>query len=398
MRILILGSKEYPALFKMEGCGGIEVHVQAMVENLQRKNVELFLITRRGVRQKATEHHRFLHVYRVPYVPARMLRTFTFNMFSFFVAIYLVSKYEVHLVHANDFTSGFFGVLVKHLLNRPLLISAPAFGSRQPEWPSIVKGLLRFLEELSLKNAGGIFLFTPDDIRYVRTKYRLFGTRIDLLGNGVALERFEAAKPIPLYEINRQITPESKIITFVGRLTKSKGLEVLIRAFAQLVKEENAFLLIVGDGPERSFITNLVVQKGLKDRVVFLGTRTDVDRILRISDIFVLPSLYEGFPVVLLEAMAARKPVVATKVGAIPMIVKDGVNGVLVTPGEPQELSDNLVRLLRDKSLRIELSENACRTVREHYSWPVVAEKIYSEYLSLIEHSARYRLVHSRRK
>ncbi len=387
MRALILGSKEYPALFKLEGCGGIEVHVQAVVKNLQRKNVELFLITRRGVGQKATEHQSSLHVYRVPYVPVRLFRTFTFNMFSFFVALYLVSKYEIHLVHANDFTSGFFGVLVKRLLNRPLLVSAPAFGSRQPEWPSIVKVILRFLEEISLENADGIFLFTPDDIRYVHTRYGLVNGKIDLLGNGVDVERFEAAKPVPLSEINCQIQPESKIITFVGRLTKSKGLGVLIQACVQLVKRENVLLLIVGDGPERSFITNLVLQKGLRNRVVLLGTRRDVERLLRISDIFVLPSLYEGFPVALLEAMAARKPVIATKVGGVPMIVKDGVNGLLVTPGDSQELSDRLFRLLGDKSLRAELSENAYRTVREHYSWPVIAEKILNEYLFLVEHT-----------
>jgi len=387
MRILILGSKEYPALFKLEGCGGIEVHVQAIVENLQSKNVELFLVTRKGLGQNAIEHRRFLHVYRAPYVPVRLFRTFTFNLCSFFVALYLVGRYKVHLVHANDFTSGFFGVLVKRLLNRPLLVSAPAFGSRQPEWPSIVRGLLRFFEGLSLENAESIFLFTPDDIRYVHNRYGLVGRRIELLGNGVDVERFEAAKPIPRSEINYQIQPESKIITFVGRLTKSKGLGVLIRAFGQLVEKENAFLLIVGDGPERSFITNLVVQKGLRNSVVFLGTRRDVERLLRVSDIFVLPSLYEGFPVALLEAMAARKPVVATRVGAVPMIVKDGVNGVLVTPGDPQELSDKLVQLLRDKSLRTELSENACRTVREYYSWPVIAEKIFNEYLSLVEHT-----------
>jgi glycosyltransferase involved in cell wall biosynthesis len=385
MKILVLGSKEYPAMFQLEGCGGIEVHVQEIIRGLQKRSVDFFLVTRKNLRQNATEHQKRLHIYRVPNVPGKFFRTFTFNLISFFVSLHLVKKYGIQLIHANDFTSGLFGAFLKDIVGRPLLLSAPAFGSRQPEWPSILKYVLRFIEEFSVKRANYIFLFSNENIRYARDTYRLTGKKIEFLGNGVDVQRFKTAKPLLLSEIGCRIQPGSKIITFVGRITKSKGVSVLIQAFTQLSAKEDAFLFIVGDGPDKPLMLNLVAEKCLEGRVVFLGPRRDVDRLLKISDIFVLPSLYEGFPIALLEAMAAEKPVVATRVGAVPMVVEDGVNGILVKPGNPQDLFDKLLLLLRDRCLCAELAERAYRTVSEDYSWGGIAEKVYNAYLFLIK-------------
>jgi len=142
------------------------------------------------------------------------------------------------------------------------------------------------------------------------------------------------------------------IIGTVCRLAEpKKGLHVLLRAMATLNRGGNdprCQLLIVGEGPAREPLEALSCQLGLSDCTVFAGARRDIPRILPLLDLFVLPSLYEGFGIAILEAMAAGKPVVATAVGGIPEFVVPGETGLLVEAGNPAALADAIGSLLRD--------------------------------------------------
>jgi len=384
MRVLLLGSKEYPALFRSEACGGIEVHVEAIVKRLLTVGVEVFIVTRLLPNVKMVESRGKLHVYRVPSLGAKLLRTFTFNLSSFLLSIYLIAKYNIQLIHANDFTSGFFSGILKLSLRRPLLLSAPTFGSKQPEWPHSVKAVLLGFERFSLMTSDFAFVFVPSDIEYVCMRYGISRRKVAFLGNGVDVERFEKAKGSKL--LGRTRLPEGvKVIMFIGRLTRSKGLQYLIRAFRRVADETESALLIVGDGTEKKHLYRIVKETELESRIIFLGRCLNVENLLAIADVFVLPSLYEGFPIALVEAMASKKPVISTRVGAAPFIIEDEVDGFLIEPGDVDQLSHAILRVLSDRELCEKVSERACRKVKERYSWDSICEKIYAVYKRLTE-------------
>jgi len=142
----------------------------------------------------------------------------------------------------------------------------------------------------------------------------------------------------------------SKIL-FIGRLAAAKGLPVLLDAIARL---ESASLDIAGDGPDREMLEKKTKLLGLSDRVRFLGyqSQSQVRELLHLTDVFVLSSFAEGVPVVLMEAMAAGVPVVATCIAGIPELVQHEHSGLLVSPGDVDATSNSIRQLLEDADLR----------------------------------------------
>ena len=163
--------------------------------------------------------------------------------------------------------------------------------------------------------------------------------------NGVDAARFIPRQASPKPELGlREGVP---VIGTVCRLVEpKKGLAVLLQAMAGLRDRAVAQLLIVGEGPAFPALRALSVRLGLSDRVVFAGVRRDIAGLLPLMDVFVLPSLYEGFGIALVEAMAAGRPVVATAVGGIPEVVVQGETGLLVPPGDPGALGDAIAHLV----------------------------------------------------
>jgi glycosyltransferase involved in cell wall biosynthesis len=147
----------------------------------------------------------------------------------------------------------------------------------------------------------------------------------------------------------------------VGRLFPEKGQSVLLHAFARLVERGvDAELELVGYGPSEDRLKTLAKELGLTDRVTFAGH-------YRAANLLCLPSFYEGIPVVLMEAMASRRPVIATAVAGVRELVRDGETGLLVSPGRADELADALERLLEDPGLRVEMGQAGRRYVERHY-------------------------------
>jgi len=159
-------------------------------------------------------------------------------------------------------------------------------------------------------------------------------------------------------------------IIFVGRLERVKGVDILLKAI-QILKEKyyrSLRVAIVGDGNLMEDLKKLALQYGINEYIDFLGVRKDVLELMRESSIFVLPSKWEGFGLVLLEAISVGVPVVATKVGGIPEIIEDGKDGILVEPENPEGLANTILRLLDDNGLRSLISLNAYKKVKGEYS------------------------------
>ena len=167
-----------------------------------------------------------------------------------------------------------------------------------------------------------------------------------------------------------EIPPQAEVLMAIGRLHREKGFDYLIRAVAPLIyTRNNLYLVLVGDGTEKHALQKIAQRAGIAHRVICTGYVPTVGLMLAVSDIFILPSVVrESFGIVLLEAMAAQKPVIASRLGGIPEIVDDGVTGILVTPGDEKELSRAIASLLADPLLRNKMGQEGRKRVAHYFT------------------------------
>ncbi len=183
-----------------------------------------------------------------------------------------------------------------------------------------------------------------------------------------------------------QRSSDTLLITCVANLNVVKGHSYLIHAIKQLVELKTDFiLLLAGDGPEKKSLQEMVLHHGLTDSVRFLGNVKDVISLLQVTDIYVQPSLSEGFSNSLLEAMLAGCPIVTTRVGGNPEIIEDGINGILVEPKDAGSLSLALGSLCKDKPLRLQLSDNARKKIIETFNIEIMLKNYEKLFYSIIE-------------
>jgi glycosyltransferase involved in cell wall biosynthesis len=204
--------------------------------------------------------------------------------------------------------------------------------------------------------------------------------RVRVIINGVPLAPVSQAAA---HAARAELLPESDgfLILNVGRLVPEKGHRVLLNAAVRVLQDfPNVVFAVAGDGPLRAELEELSAALGISDHVRLLGSRADVPELLAASDIFVLSSLTEGLPMALLEAMAAGKAVVSTKVGGIRAALDNGACGLLVPPDNASALADALLRLLRDERLRADFAGRARERARDVYS----LERMGSDYMRLL--------------
>lgn len=207
------------------------------------------------------------------------------------------------------------------------------------------------------------------------------GSKISVVQNGIQLTPADGVTGSRIREALTEGDKYSVVLT-PARLHAQKGHVYLLEA-AALVPD--AVFVLAGDGPERARLERYAQKLGVAGRVRFLGHRLDVRQLLESCDVFVLPSLYEGLPLAVLEAMAAGKPVVATAIGGTNEIVEHGVTGLLVPPGEPEELAGAIHKLLSDRVLAGRLAESGRARAIEHFSAEAMVRgvaRIYDEVLT----------------
>lgn len=222
--------------------------------------------------------------------------------------------------------------------------------------------------------------------------------RVRVIPPGVDLDLF---RRMPQLEAAERIGrgPDQRMVLFVGRLDPVKGLDTLLRAMAIVVEREpslrdNACLCLVGgdkdhealdQDAERARIDRLRRELGLADFVKFMGAvpQDELPYYYNAAEVLVVPSRYESFGMVALEAMACGTPVIASDVGGLSTLVRDGRTGFLVPDRDPQALADKLTPLLRDPAMRQALGDHGVATA-EAYSWPAIAERIEAQYERLV--------------
>ena len=176
------------------------------------------------------------------------------------------------------------------------------------------------------------------------------------------------------------------VVGYLGRLSEEKGLPYLIQAFAVLFHSSLPVkLLLVGDGPEKSAIEEMCRSKNIEKGVIFAGFQPDVEKWLAAFDIFVLPSLTEGTPMALLEAMAMQVVVAASDVGGVPKVVGNGFNGLLFPPGQSLPIQKAIKELIENSKLRNILAANGYETVRFQYDVKNWCKRIEQCYCAILQ-------------
>lgn len=209
--------------------------------------------------------------------------------------------------------------------------------------------------------------------------------KLPIIYNGVNLKRFKRATTAErnnfLKEFN--ISQNSFLIVTIAQCIKEKGLNYLLDAAKMVAdKHPNSIFFIVGDGPERSNLEKQASTLGIKDKVIFTGMRVDTEKFLSVADVFALLSVWEeAFAFSLLEAMASGCPIVATRIGAIPESVQDGVTGILVPPRDGESAANAILKLLNNDSLRLDMSMASRKRIEDLFS----LEKWVSETIELYE-------------
>jgi glycosyltransferase involved in cell wall biosynthesis len=204
------------------------------------------------------------------------------------------------------------------------------------------------------------------DRRYAVDAGVVSAGRITTIQNGIDLRM-----AFPDVQLARQmlgLDVQARVLGMVGRLSQQKAPQDFLRAAALVVREfPDAIFLVIGDGPLRADLEQLAASLGIADRVRFLGFRSDIPLVMAALDVFVLPSLWEGLPLTILEAMLAAKPVVASAVNGVVEVVQHECTGFLFPPQEVEQLAAHLVTLLRDPSGAQAMGKAGQGRVQEHF-------------------------------
>ncbi len=238
------------------------------------------------------------------------------------------------------------------------------------------------LEEETAKDATLIVTISKYSLEKIRRHYNVDAAKVRVVPNGVDPEKFKPAGDGAA--VKRQFGLDGKpVVLFVGSLIPRKGLPFLVEAAKTIVKQQaDTQFVLVGDGPLKSQLLSSLAEAQLSGNFKFLsGLNADeLAAVYACADVFVLPSVQEGQGIVLLEAQASAKPVVAFNVGGVNEAVLDGETGLLVSRGNSGELADALLRLLLDAPLREKMGAAGRRFVVDNFTWDLCAERMLAVY------------------
>jgi L-malate glycosyltransferase len=297
----------------------------------------------------------------------------------------LIRRRGVRLVHANEFISNFMAFLAARAAGVPLIVSRADLGHLREGFSARHRRVEKWLS----RHAGAVCANAEGVRRLCIEEEGSDPERTFVVRNGLDLRRFDALAAGPL---QGPLPAGRPLVAVVANLWPVKGHRALIEAIARVhAQRPEVRFAFVGDGPERSFLQGRIADLRLGGVVELLGTRYDVPAILGRADAACLPSLAEGLPNAIMEAMAASLPVVATAVGGSPELVTPGETGFLAPANAPESLANALLQLLADPDAGRRMGARGRRRIAREYSLDRLAEAHGAMYRAVLAAS-----VHSR--
>ncbi len=360
-------SKIRIALVVRPAAGGIRRHIATLLSSLDRDRYRFTLFAPADFADFALE-------FAIPHVPLDIAPRTAFLRDS--GAIRNLSQHlgeDFDLVHAHGVRGAWIGALSAAHEDLPCLFTAHNLVPRL--------GLLsRFGLNQAARRCGRIIAVSQAVAGSLRQN-GVDAEKIVVIPNGVAVAPFDAPFDAALFRNRLNVPLDAPLIVAVGRLSREKGFDVLLRALPQVQAEiPSARLILVGDGPEANRLKSLT--KG-NPSVLFAGHTAEAAPFLRMGDVAAIPSRQEGQGIVALEAMAARRPVVASRVGGLVETVIANETGRFVPPDDPPALAAALVFLLRDNALRERFGAAGRLRVEENYTTQNMARQVAACYDSL---------------
>lgn len=367
--------------------GGSETQALNLSEKLQKMGVELFVLTRRTTKEMApVEEVRGIKVFRV--LPAGTGKR-SLLMASFSFAYFLFKRrrdYDIIHCHGMGW-AGPISSFMGHILKKKVIVKVATAGDISGK---IVgkEDIPRFINaiRLSFLRLADRLVCISREITEELNKKGFQGGKLVYLPNGVDVDRFRPGGG------GRRLFPSDKLnIIFSGRIVYRKGIDVLLKAFKDIVLDDpGTHLHILGSsklqtGDEfEDELKSFVKENDLEGSVTFHGDVDNVEDYLREADIFAFPSRHEGLPNALLEAMACGLPIVATSIGGVVDVVKEGKNGILVRPDDADAIYKAIKRLIELPDFRRSLEIAARKTVEDEYSLGTTAERYIALYRGMM--------------
>lgn len=347
MKIAIIINKFLP-----KWRAGSEIATYNLAEHLTQRGHEICVITSYDIGLPKIQKVNGFQVYRISWPKIRIIGVLLFWM-KIFLKIIIIKP---DIIQGQDLSLGVPTCLSGKILKIPCIIWSRGDDVYHPNC------LVRITTKSILKHADAILALT-DDMRQKLKK--IYNTEISVIPNAIDMAIFDSVT------IKSERELSSKKILFVGRLHPVKGVQYLLLAMKRVhARVPEARLILIGDGIERERLETLSKQLNIQQYVQFIGEvpHEKVLFFMQVADVFVLPSLSEGLPNVILEAMASGLPIVATHVGGIPYIIQEGVNGYLVDAINPESLAEKIILILNDDTKWKKISENNLEYVKK-YNW-----------------------------
>ena len=374
--------------------GGISPHIYYLSKSLAKNGVKVYVVTCDFPGAPAHEVVDGVEVYRIDSYknPSPDFATWVYlmnmNMQKEAAAITRQLGGRIDIFHAHDWLVATAGIGLKHVFRRPFFatIHSTEIGRRNGIHFDYEK-MIHETEAWLTYEAWKVICCSDYMVQHVKWAFGLPQDKLIMVPNGVNAGVYKNDGNENLAQFrSRYALPEEKIVLFVGRLVYEKGVHVFVNAASKVLEKTNAKFIIVGNGYMKDQLSTLVNGMGLAHRVLFTGFIDDqtLRKLQRCADVSVVPSLFEPFGIVALEAMAAKSPVVVSDTGGLSEIVSHDVDGVKVFAGNPDSLAWGITRVLTDEAYANTIRTNACRKVKEKYDWDKIAQKTKTIYESIL--------------
>lgn len=380
MRVVMLVN-DFPPL----PTGGAEKQAERLSAFLASNGNQILVITRHVSALPKRESRLGYEVIRIPQPGPGKLKTISFMILSILKLFQLRGSFDI--LHAHlAFSPAVVSVIAGKLLKKKVIVkfgNSDKFGDIQHSQRSL-KGKIRLG---ILRKWADRFIALDRTMLNEALMAGFPRSKIVLMKNGVDATWFAPTPDKPQAKrIWGEPNRDSIVLLYTGRLAPQKALDILLQALRQVAMESPSMLLVLlGQGEQKASLVKLAADLGLEKHVLFIDYALDVRPYLNASDIFVLPSRSEGISNSLLEAMASGIPCLATDVGGASLVLGNGEYGVLVPPGDTNELAAAISKLVSSADLRSAYSLSARRRILEEYDFQVVGNEYLRLYQSLME-------------